>query len=131
MNGLAFPPVPKGIAIFGLGYGLERLTEVTWLHRRAVNYWGDLDTHGFWMLDRLRSRMPHARSFLMDRGTLLAHRHAWVSEPEPAKFPPSHLKPDERALYDDLLEDRLGPSVRLEQERIGFGWLESALKNLT
>lgn len=130
INGLAFPPVPKSIAIFGLGYGLERLSDVKWLHNKSVHYWGDLDTHGFWMLDRLRGRIPHARSLLMDRGTLLAHRHAWVSEAEPAKFAPSHLDPDEASIYADLLEDRLGRSVRLEQERIGFGWLESALHNL-
>ena len=130
VNGLAFPQIPRSIVIFGLGYGLERLTDVTWLHDSAVHYWGDLDTHGFWMLDRLRARMPHARSLLMDRGTLLAHRHAWVSESEPAKFAPSHLEPDEHALYDDLVGNRLGHSVRLEQERIGFGWLDSALQNL-
>jgi hypothetical protein len=130
VNGLAFPAVPASIAIFGLGYGLERLAEVAWLRDRAVHYWGDLDTHGFWMLDRLRGRLPHARSLLMDRGTLLEHRQAWVREPEPAKFAPSHLEPDEHALYDDLVGDRLGPSVRLEQERVGFGWLESALQNL-
>lgn len=130
VNGLAFPPSHRSIAIFGLGYGLERLTEVKWLHDSAVHYWGDIDTHGFWMLDRLRARIPHARSLLMDRGTLLAHRRAWVSESEPAKFVPSHLKLDERALYDDLVEGRLGPSVRLEQERIGFRWLESVLQAL-
>jgi hypothetical protein len=130
VNGLAFPAVPRSIVIFGLGYGLERLTEVTWLRESAVHYWGDLDTHGFSMLDRLRGCMPHARSFLMDRGTLLAHRHVWVSEAEPAKFLPAHLEPDERSLYEDLRGDRLGPSVRLEQERIGFRWLESALQNL-
>ena len=36
-------------------------------------YWGDLDTHGFAILNRLRECFPHARSMLMDRATLLAH----------------------------------------------------------
>src|ERR1019366_5754237 len=45
INGLVFPAVPSGIVIFGLGYGLERLSEVRWLHERALHYWGDIDTY--------------------------------------------------------------------------------------
>ena len=33
----------------------------------------------------------------------------------------------ERALYDDLRDVRIGRNLRLEQERIGFGWVASAL----
>ena len=33
------------------------------------------------------------------------------------------LTPDEAAIYPDLRHDRHGRSVRLEQERIGFGWV--------
>ena len=33
INGLAFPGVPGSLVIFGLGYGLDRLSEVRWLHR--------------------------------------------------------------------------------------------------
>lgn len=39
-----------------------------------VHYWGDLDTHGSAILDRLRAWLPQTRSFLMDRETLLDHR---------------------------------------------------------
>ena len=35
---------------------------------------------------------------------------------------------DECALFEDLLADRCGDRVRLEQERIGYGWLEAALR---
>ena len=73
INGLAFPDVPGSLVIFGLGYGLDRLSEVSWLHRREVHYWGDIDTYGFHILDRLRALFPAARSFLMDRETLLEH----------------------------------------------------------
>jgi hypothetical protein len=34
----------------------------------------------------------------------------------------------ERALYDDIRQNRLGELVRLEQERIPFGWLLRALQ---
>lgn len=73
INGLAFPDVSGSLVIFGLGFGLGRLAQVPWLADVAVHYWGDIDTHGFSMLDRLRMTAPHAQSFLMDRSTLLAH----------------------------------------------------------
>ena len=60
INGLAFPEVPDAAVIFGLGYGLERLAEVRWLRGKAIYYWGDIDTHGFAILDRLRAMFPDA-----------------------------------------------------------------------
>jgi hypothetical protein len=42
----------------------------------------------------------------------------------------SRLNTEERALYDDLRDNRLGKNLRLEQERIGFGWVEKALTML-
>ena len=33
---------------------------------------GDIDTHGFAILDTLRARFDHVESFLMDRDTLMA-----------------------------------------------------------
>jgi hypothetical protein len=41
------------------------------------------------------------------------------------------LNPEERALYDDLRDNRIRKNLRLEQERIGFGRVESALSALT
>jgi hypothetical protein len=130
VNGLAFPDVPESIVVFGLGYGVDRLAELPWLARREIVYWGDLDTHGFAILSRLRAVSQHAGSFLMDRETLLAHRGLWVREPEPHRGSLPGLTPEERQLYEDLRDDRLGECVRLEQERIGFGWVSSALHRL-
>lgn len=130
INGLAFPDCPGGMVIFGLGYGLERLAEAGWLHRVETHYWGDIDTHGFGILNRLRAHLPHARSFLMDRATLEAHRALWGREPADRRYTgdTSRLTADEYALFEDLLADRPGERVRLEQERIGYGWLETALR---
>lgn len=129
INGLAFPAHENAIVIFGLGYGLEVLAGLPWLRTRTTHYWGDLDTHGFVMLDRLRAFLPEARSLLMDRETLEAHRFFWVEEPSQAAGPVTRLTQPELALFDDLLHDRLGRHVRLEQERIGFGWLSRALSS--
>ncbi|MCZ6715118.1 MAG: DUF2220 family protein [Deltaproteobacteria bacterium] len=130
-NGLAFPDCPGSLVVFGLGYGLESLAQVTWLGDVEVHYWGDLDTHGFGILNRLRAILPDARSFLMDRETLDAHRALWGQEPADKRYSgePTRLTRRERALFDDLRLDRLGERVRLEQERIGFGWLQQALED--
>ena len=127
VNGLAFPPIPESIVIFGLGYGLERLGDIPWLRSRTVYYWGDIDTHGFAILDRLRFGVPHAQSFLMDRETLMVHRDMWAKEESVHDGLVERLTPAERGLYDDLKTNRLGVGVRLEQERIGYGWLRNAL----
>jgi hypothetical protein len=127
VNGFAFPDVPQSLVIFGLGYSLERLGEVSWLASTHLYYWGDIDTHGFAMLDRLRAAFPHARSMLMDPETLLEHEPLWVEEREQHPGVLVRLNEVESALFRDLQQGRFGPRVRLEQERIRYGWLEQAL----
>ncbi len=99
VNGLAFPEVPDAIV-----------------------------THGFAILARLRRTFPRASSLLMDRDTLLDHRALWVHEAEPFLGDLAGLSDAEYALFDDLRHDRLAPRVRLEQERLGFGWVSRALR---
>ena len=132
INGLAFPPCPGAIVIFGLGYGLDRLADIAWLERTEVWYWGDIDTHGFAILNRLRRYLPHARSFLMDRATLDMHRSLCVQESADQRFTGllQNLNQPEQALYQALRDDTLGPRLRLEQERISYAWLESFLGEL-
>ncbi len=129
INGLAFPDVPRAIVIMGLGYGLDRLAAIPWLPADDLLYWGDIDTHGFSILDRLRHHFPGARSLLMDRETLQAHRRLWTREGRNQRFEGEldRLTEDEWRLFDDLRQDRLGERVRLEQERVGFGWLRARL----
>lgn len=124
---LAFPPVDDAVAIFGGGYAVSVLEQLHWLADRELVYWGDIDTHGFAILDRLRQHCPHARSMLMDRSTLLAHEGQWVTEDSPHVAPLQRLRPAELELYSDLVEDALGPSVRLEQERISYSAIEQAV----
>ncbi|OUS91945.1 Wadjet anti-phage system protein JetD domain-containing protein [Rhodococcus sp. NCIMB 12038] len=124
---LAFPENSTGMVIFGSGYALSSLTALSWLEHVQVVYWGDIDTHGFAILDRLRARFPHVESLLMDRTTLLKHETRWIQEPTPINAHLEHLRAEESALYRDLVEDVLGTAVRLEQERIGYSWLCRAL----
>lgn len=125
---LAFPPVPDAIVIFGSGYALSGIRELPWLERRELVYWGDIDTHGFAILSNLRSRLPAVASMLMDHRTLLAHPLQWSEEATPTGRSLSHLTGSETDCYHDLVEDRYGRAVRLEQERVRFSLLEQALE---
>ena len=127
INFLAFPSCNGAIAIFGAGYGFEMLRDALWLHRCRVYYWGDIDTHGFAILDQLRSHLPHAESFLMDRATLTKFAAQYGKEDQPTQRDLARLNTDEHTLYDDLRDNRLGSNLRLEQERIGFEWVAAAL----
>jgi hypothetical protein len=80
INFLAFPAVPHSLIIFGAGYGFEMLREAAWLSRCRIHYWGDIDTHGFAILDQLRAHFADVESFLMDRATLLAFEAQWGEE---------------------------------------------------
>jgi hypothetical protein len=126
-NYLAFPALPRALVIFGAGYGWESLTAARWLATREIHYWGDIDTHGFAILDALRAQVPQVQSLLMDRATLLAHEAHWGEETSPVRRELGRLTSEEAALYRDLVEDRIRPRLRLEQERIRFGFLRRAL----
>ncbi|HVZ31067.1 MAG TPA: DUF2220 domain-containing protein, partial [Polyangiaceae bacterium] len=102
-----------------LGAAVGTLAAIPWLRGVPAVYWGDLDTHGFVILDRARAALPNMRSVLMDEETLLAHRRLWSQEAEPhadAGLP--HLTKPERAVFDKLRTNEWGQGVRLEQERI-------------
>lgn len=126
-NFLAFPPMQRAIVLFGAGYGWNALQNAAWLHRCTLHYWGDIDTHGFAILDQLRGCLPHAQSLLMDRDTLLAHPSHWGEEPEPVQHDLPRLTPQESLVYDDLRYDRLQSRLRLEQERVGYAWVVGRL----
>ena len=124
---LAFPVPVAAMAILGGGYAVPVLEPLGWLTGLDVVYWGDIDTHGFAILNRLRHHLPHARSILMDRATLLGHRDHWGIEPSPTAAALDRLDRAESALYADLLSNAYAPSVRLEQERISFSAVEKAV----
>jgi hypothetical protein len=132
-NGLAFPPAPSAVVLFGLGYGIETLRDVEWLRRRRLVYWGDIDTHGYHILSRCREWWPTLESLLMDEATLKAQASLAVEEPATSRDStfPNRLTDGERQAFSALLENRYGHCVRIEQERIPFGAVVSAVCQIT
>jgi hypothetical protein len=118
-----------GIVFWGRGFDVDSVGRLPWLAATDVIYWGDIDTHGFAILDRLRAWLPQARSVLMDRETLLAHRDRWGREDRPARSALTRLTACEQELYAELVEGGLGERVRLEQERIDWRWVQQRLAN--
>lgn len=128
INFLALPDLPRTMAIWGSGNTApELLAPATWLRDVPVDYWGDIDTHGFQILSRVRSVLPHVRSLLMDRETLMGHRDFWGREEKQVQTDLPHLTPAESDLYDELRDNRIGDAVRLEQERTRFSLVHRAL----
>lgn len=120
--------VPEdGLVIWGKGFAVDRIARLPWLADATVIYWGDIDTHGFAILDRLRVGLPHARSTLMDRETLIAHRDRWVTEAQPSAARLARLTLDEQHLYASLVADEFGERIRLEQELIDWDWVQDRL----
>lgn len=131
INGLSFPDARDSLVIFGLGYSVDSLAEIPWLAKTPLFYWGDIDTHGFAMLARLRRLFPHTHSLLMDRDTLFAHRELWGREETPYQGALDALTDTEQALFQELMQHRLGDRIRLEQERIAFSHVQRAVHSLT
>jgi hypothetical protein len=129
VNALAFPAVRSGMVVFGGGYGIDRLAQAAWLRDREVLYWGDIDTHGFAILDRLRATLPHVRSLLMDAQTLHAHQRLWGQEDPDKRFAGEleRLTDVESLLFLELRDNIHGERLRMEQERIGYQWALAAI----
>lgn len=127
INFLTFPQVKDSIVIFGAGYGFEMLKTTKWLSRCQIYYWGDIDTHGFAILNQLRTLFDNVQSFLMDRATLFEFKSFWGNEEKQAIYDLPWLTLEEKTLYDELRDNRIRKNLRLEQEMIGFSWVESKL----
>jgi hypothetical protein len=127
---LAFPETHDAVVLWGSGFAISGFASLPWFRDRRVVYWGDVDTHGFVALDRLRAAVPHARSLLMDRETLLAHAEQWTQEPSPTTVRLPHLTDPERELYCELVDGMHGDRIRLEQERVSYPFISAATEAL-
>lgn len=108
---------PGAVAVWGAGYGAGELARLRWLAGAQVLYWGDLDAHGFGILDGLRAAAADldVGSVLMDTATFREFADLAVPDPSPTRRPFTHLTAGEAAALESLI---LAGDLRLEQERI-------------
>ncbi len=124
-TGLAFDDLPGSVVVMQLGYGVDVLGRLPWITKAHCFCWGDLDTHGFAILNRARSYLPELKSVLMDEQTLRSHQDLWVEENDQHAAETLPLLTDpEQAVYQAIKRNTWGQNVRLEQERIAwcFAW---------
>jgi hypothetical protein len=120
-TGLAFDDLPGSVVIMQLGYGVDVLGRLPWATKANCVYWGDLDTHGFAILNRARSYLPELKSILMDEETLRSHQDLWVEEKDQHSAETLPLLTDpEQMVYQTIKRNAWGQNVRLEQERIAW-----------
>lgn len=115
---LCLPDAPEAVAVWGRGFDTAA-TALPWLRSADVHYWGDLDSHGFAILHRYRTHLPHMRSVLMDVRTLMAFRDLCVADPSPFRGALATLTTEEARALEQL---RAEGDVRLEQERVGWNY---------
>jgi len=130
VTALSFPSIPKAIVIFGAGYHFDHFYPIQWLRDTELLYWGDLDTHGFAILNQFRRVFPHTKSFLMDQNTLLEHRISWGYEPKQAIADLDNLTSEESTLYKHLKDNHFAANLRLEQEYINYQYVEDSLTTM-
>jgi hypothetical protein len=121
-----FPPVPGGIAVEGDGFGGKTAAPFQWVTGAPVLiYWGDIDAHGYEILNGYRADGLSVVSILMDPATYEtyeAHGTNTDKNGVPLKAgtpkPLPHLTDTERAVYETLLHADNPGHRRIEQERI-------------
>ena len=114
MTFLTLPPVRNGAAIWGKGFQVGLLRDIPWLAGCDIWYWGDVDAQGFAILSQLRGYWPHARSFLMDTGTLETYGAFVVAGTPAEEAALANLTGPEMGVYQRIVAN----GWRLEQERI-------------
>ena len=131
-TGLAFGDLPGTLLFMRLGYAVDLFEPIRWLHRTPCWYWGDIDTHGFAILNRLRHYVPDVRALLMDEATLRDHLELCVVEEKQAELAGlERLSRAEIGLYTQLIEHRWGPRIRLEQERVEWRYAWQRIVRIT
>jgi hypothetical protein len=120
---LTLPEMNGTIAIFGSGYSVNNLKNVSWFKDIELLYWGDIDVQGFEILSQFRNYHQHVKSILMDKETF--HRFFENDLGTISNIGIQlNISEHEKLLYDHLKIN----NWRLEQEKIPLAWVVEKLK---
>lgn len=127
MNFLALPDLVDTIAIWsGGGYYVRYLAGIDWLDGKEIYYWGDIDTHGFHILNQARSYYKQVKSIMMDFETLNKFKeYSCIGSPT-NNLQLDFLDKEELELYSYLKQN----NIRLEQEKISNSYANECLMNV-
>ncbi len=113
MNFLTLPYLSKTIAIWsGGGFSVSYLKEINWIKGKQFFYWGDLDAHGFQILNQFRTYFQNTVAVMMDEETLSCFKSASGTPASNQNL--QQLTEKELELYNYLRQN----NIRLEQEKI-------------
>jgi len=124
MTFLTLPALSGTVSIWGGGNAAALLTTLPWLVRCRLFYWGDLDVHGFHILDQFRQSFPAVHSVMMETA-LLDRFAAFRVDASAADYEStSNLTIAEQAVYARLSRER----TLLEQEKITHAYAVERLR---
>jgi len=115
---LTLPKMDDTIAVFGSGYSVYNLKNVSWFDNIDLLYWGDIDVQGFEILSQFRSYFPQTKSILMDEQTFEKFFENDSGTPTTISIKLNFTK-EEQHLYNILKTN----NWRLEQEKIPFDYV--------
>lgn len=121
-----FLPLPGGIAVEGDGFGGKTAAAFGWLTTAPhLYYWGDIDAHGYEILNGWRADGVSVTSILMDPATYDTYEPYGTNtdvknRPLTAgtRKPLPLLTNDERTVYERITDPHWQGHRRIEQERI-------------
>lgn len=127
MNFLTLPNLENTIAIWsGGGFYVRYLADIPWMYEKQIFYWGDLDTHGFHILNQVRGYYKQTKSVMMDEGTLQGFKSQWGKGSMTNNTQLDFLTKEEYEVYTYLKANDL----RLEQEKITHEYAVTRLHEL-
>ncbi|MCU4408052.1 Wadjet anti-phage system protein JetD domain-containing protein [Acinetobacter junii] len=119
---LTLPDMSNTIVVFGSGYKIAELKQVTWFNDVELLYWGDIDSQGFEILSQFRSYFPHTNSLLMDEITFNLFFEQDSGTPTTINVE-NYLNDEEQYLYQRIRSN----NWRLEQEKIPVEYVNKSL----
>jgi hypothetical protein len=114
INFLVLPKLPNTIGLWGGGFAIHNLADVTYLHQAHIVYWGDMDAQGFEILSDLRGIFSHSQSIMMDNDIFETY-HQYIVEGKPSR---SERFANLTALEASICQKIVAGNLRLEQEHI-------------
>lgn len=125
MNFLTLPYLTKTIAIWsGGGFNVSYLKDINWIKGKQFFYWGDLDAHGFQILNQFRAYFQNTVAVMMDEETLASFKSAQGTPATNQTL--QRLTDRELKLYHHLRQN----NIRLEQEKITQTFAEERINEV-